>query len=228
MFQRTTASVMPSWTYGLLSLGSPRPMTFTSVRRDCLTASAAPGTAGEQMAMISFTFGIGVQDRVRLVERLSCLSSQGRRAAILISGYFSARRASMCFCHSIMLAAVSEAVMMANSPLPPRMRAGMVHQSVVPMPSRRGLVDEEVAGVGLGVGVPGDDLDPALAGLAEDRRDAVAVLDGHGDHIHAARDPGVDDLVLLGRVGVGRPVPDQLRRRAPCAASSAPLRQAMK
>ena len=29
----------------------------TSLRRDCLTASAAPGTAGEQMAMSSLTFG---------------------------------------------------------------------------------------------------------------------------------------------------------------------------
>ena len=32
-------------------------MTFTSSRPDCFTASAAPGTAGEQMAMISFTLG---------------------------------------------------------------------------------------------------------------------------------------------------------------------------
>ena len=37
-----------------------------------------------------------------------------------------------------------------------------------------------------------------------------AVLDGDGDDVDAAGDPGVDDLVLLGRVGVGRSVPDEL------------------
>ena len=31
-----------------------------------------------------------------------------------------------------------------------------------------------------------------------------------GDDVDAARDPGLDDLVLLGRVGLGRAVPDQL------------------
>ena len=38
------------------------------------------------------------------------------------------------FCHSIMLAAVSEAVMMANSPLPPRTRAALSIR-VWPIPS---------------------------------------------------------------------------------------------
>ena len=37
--------------------GSDRPITFTSVRPACRTASAAPGTAGAEIAMISFTAG---------------------------------------------------------------------------------------------------------------------------------------------------------------------------
>ena len=36
------------------------------------------------------------------------------------------------------------------------------------------------------------------------------VLDGNGDHVDAARDPRVDHFILLGRIGVGRSVPDQL------------------
>ena len=56
--------------------------------------------------------------------------------------------------HSFWLAAVSDAVMMANSPLPPRIARRVVHQRLADPLGRR-LVDEEVAGVGLGVGVPG-------------------------------------------------------------------------
>ena len=73
--------------------------------------------------------------------------------------------------------------MIANSPLPPSSRAAS-SVSVLPMPFRRRLVDEEVARVGLGVGVPGQDLDAALARLAQHRRDAAAVLDRHGDRVH--------------------------------------------
>ena len=48
--------------------GSESPVTFTSVRPDCFTASAAPGTAGEAIAMISFTFGWTLSTRLRLGE----------------------------------------------------------------------------------------------------------------------------------------------------------------
>ena len=61
-------------------------------------------------------------------------SSHGRRAAILIPGYFDDRRSSMHFCHSIMFEAVSEAVMIANCPLPPRISAA-VSMRVWPIPS---------------------------------------------------------------------------------------------
>jgi hypothetical protein len=37
--------------------GRESPVTFTSLRPDCFTASAAPGTAGAAMAMMSSTFG---------------------------------------------------------------------------------------------------------------------------------------------------------------------------
>ena len=57
MFQRTMLSMTPDLMYGRHMFGSERPVTFTSVRPDCFTASAAPGTAGAAMAMISFTFG---------------------------------------------------------------------------------------------------------------------------------------------------------------------------
>ena len=85
----------------------------------------------------------------------------------------------------------------------------MVHERL-PNALRRRLVHEEVAGVGLGVRIPGDDLDPLLTSLAEHARDAGTIFHGHGDDIHAARDPGIDDFVLLGRIGLGRPVPDQV------------------
>ena len=51
---------------------------------------------------------------------------------------------------------------------------------------------------------------PAAARLAQHGREPLAVLDAHRDHVHAARDPGLDHLVLLGGVGLGRPVPQQL------------------
>ena len=73
-------------------------MTFTSVRPDCFTASAAPGTAGEEIAMISLTSGWTLQERLRLVERLLAgRRRSGRMSTSSMSGYFSAQRASMCF-----------------------------------------------------------------------------------------------------------------------------------
>ena len=57
MFHSTTVCTTPSCTYGLLMFGSDRPITLTSLRPAWRTASAAPGTAGAEIAMISFTFG---------------------------------------------------------------------------------------------------------------------------------------------------------------------------
>src|SRR6476619_2331536 len=57
VFHNTTLSTTPACTYGLFMLGNDKPVTFTSVRPDCCTASAAPGTAGAAIAMINFTFG---------------------------------------------------------------------------------------------------------------------------------------------------------------------------
>ena len=57
MFQSTMLSMTPDLMYGRHMFGSESPVTFTSVRPDCFTASAAPGTAGAAIAMMSFTFG---------------------------------------------------------------------------------------------------------------------------------------------------------------------------
>ncbi len=120
----------------------------------------------------------------------------------------------MCFCHSIMLAAVSEAVMMANSPLPPRIRAALSIR-VWPIPSGVAWLTKKSRASGSASASQVMTLIPALARLAQHRGDPLAVLDGHGDDVDPARDPGVDHLVLLGRVGVGRPVPDQLDAQLP-------------
>src|SRR6266481_5006481 len=117
VFQRITDWVTPSLTYRLFSLGRPRPMTLTVlVLFACLTASAALGTAGEQMVMISLRFGLALRRAVASLWALSLRSSHGRSAIIFIFGCLEERRASMYFCHSFMLAAVRLAVMMANSP----------------------------------------------------------------------------------------------------------------
>jgi hypothetical protein len=68
----------------------------------------------------------------------------------------------------------------------------------------RGLIDEKIASVGFGIRVPGHDLNAALAGLTQGRRDGFAIFDGNGDRVDAARDPSFDDLVLLGGIGIGR------------------------
>src|SRR5439155_12592298 len=49
-----------------------------------------------------------------------------------------------------------------------------------------------------------------LACVAQYRRDADLVLDRDGNDIDAARNPGVDDFVLLGGVRLGRAVPEQV------------------
>src|SRR5262245_57005455 len=109
-------------------------MTFTSVRPDCSTASAAPGTAGEQIAISSLQVLWALRMLFASSNACFCLSSQGRRATILRSGNFSLLYLSIAFCHSTMLPAVSEAVMIAYSPFPPRRRAAW-STSVFAMPS---------------------------------------------------------------------------------------------
>ena len=129
--------------------------------------------------------------------------------ASLRFGYFSASRFLMNEIHSFWFAALSAPVMMANSPLPPRIRAAS-SVSVLPMPSERRLVDEEIARVRIRVRVPRHHVDAALARLPEHARDAAAVLDRDRDHVDLSRDPVLDELVLLGGVESGRAVPDQL------------------
>src|SRR5438270_14031329 len=57
VFHRTTVCTTPACTYGLLMFGSDNPITRTSDRPAWRTASAAPGTAGAEIAIISFTDG---------------------------------------------------------------------------------------------------------------------------------------------------------------------------
>ena len=104
--------------------------------------------------------------------------------------------------------------MIANSPFAPQDPRGVVHQGVADALGRR-LVDEEVAGVLLGVGVPGDDLDAARPRLAQHRGDGDLVLHAHRDDVDAAGDPGLDHLVLLGGVEVGGAIPERARPRFP-------------
>ena len=72
------------------------------------------------------------------------------------------------------------------------------------------LVDEEVARVGLGVGVPGQHADATIARLAQHGGNRGAVLDRDGDCVDMTGDPVLDELVLLRRVEARRSVPDQL------------------
>ena len=135
MFHRMTLSVTPAWTNFLLSFGRPRPITFTSLRPACLTASAAPGTAGEQIAMISFTPGWAFMTVVASSNAFCCLSSHGRTATSFMSGVLRGLPRPRCACsHSFWFAAVSDAVMTANSPFPPSTRAAS-SISLWPIPS---------------------------------------------------------------------------------------------
>src|SRR5207302_4809226 len=43
--------------------------------------------------------------------------------------------------------------------------------------------------------------------FAERGGNAIPILHGDGDHVHAARDPGFDDFVLPRRIRIGRAVP---------------------
>ena len=125
------------------------------MRPDCLTASAAPGTAGVQMAMISLTSGSAFMTVLASSNAFFWRSSQGRSAAILICGYFSCRRG---LDRLLPLDHVGRGERRGDDgelALAAQHARGVVHQGLAD-PLGGGLVDEEVAGVGLGVGVPGD------------------------------------------------------------------------
>src|SRR2546421_12761354 len=101
-------------------LGRPRPITFTCLALPALvTASAAAGTAGEQMAMISFTFGCEPRIVVAREKASLSLSLHACVSTSVMFGYFSFRRASIVFCQAIMFDAASDAVMVADLPLSP-------------------------------------------------------------------------------------------------------------
>ena len=78
MFHRTTVCTTPAWTYALFMFGSDKPITDTSVRPVWRTASAAPGTAGAAIAMISFTDGYTFSTVCVSANALSRSSSLGR------------------------------------------------------------------------------------------------------------------------------------------------------
>ena len=69
--------------------GSDRPMTLTSLRSAWRTASPAPGTAGAEIAMISFTFGCTRMIVCVSANALSRSSSLGRIVASFRSGIAS-------------------------------------------------------------------------------------------------------------------------------------------
>ena len=157
MFQSTMLSMMPDLMYGRHMFGSERPITFTSVRPDCFTASAAPGTAGVQMAMMSFTFGWALRTVCVSVKARSRSPSLGRIATSFISGYFAQPLLDVLF-PLVLVRRGQRGGDDRELALAAHDARGVVHERVAD-PLRRRLVDEEVAGVRLGVGVPGDDLD---------------------------------------------------------------------
>ena len=73
--------------------------------------------------MITFTFGCTLSTVCVSANALSRSPSLGWMATSVIFGYFWASRSLMYLIHSFWLAALRLAVMMANSPLPPMMRA---------------------------------------------------------------------------------------------------------
>jgi hypothetical protein len=80
--------------------GSDRPITRTSLRRACRTASAAPGTAGAEIAITSATDGYTFMIVCVSANALSRSSSLGRMVASVSFGYFSASRCRMKRIHS--------------------------------------------------------------------------------------------------------------------------------
>ena len=90
-----------------------------------------------------------------------------------------------------------------------------------------GLVDEEAAGVGLGIGVHETTLMPRSWALRRTEESASGLAAGGGDGVNPARDPGLDDLGLFGRIGIGGGVPERSTPSS-AAAASAPCLQETK
>ena len=114
MFHRTAESSTPSIRYGFEALGRPRPVTPTSLRPDCFTASAAPGTAGEAMAMITLTLGWTRSSVCVSSNAFLRSSSLGRMSTIFRFGYFSGSSLRISAIQEFWLAAVSDPVMIAD------------------------------------------------------------------------------------------------------------------
>ena len=81
-------------------LGSESPVTLTSARPDCLTASATPGTAGAAIPAITLTSGYTLRMVCASAKARSRSPSLGRMTASFTFGYFSAIRVLMYSIHS--------------------------------------------------------------------------------------------------------------------------------
>ena len=68
----------------------------------------------------------------------------------------------------------------------------------VPDALRRRLVDEEVSGVGLGIGIPREHTNIVSSGFPEHSRDRLLVFDADCDRIYTPGDPRLDNFILLG------------------------------
>ena len=143
-----------------------------------------------------------------------------------MSGYFSARRFSICFCHSIMFEAVSDAVMMANSPLPPRTRAALSIR-VWPIPSGVAWLTKKSRASGSASASQVMTLIPR----ARARRRAELIPSRFSTATAITSTPRVIQVSTISfcRAGSGSVGPSHKSvTPSSFAASSAPLRQAMK
>src|SRR5687767_13739080 len=91
---------MPFLTNTLLSFGRLRPFTFTSVRPACSTASAAPGTDGEQIAISILQLFGGLWQLLTSSKACFCLSSHGRSATLFSLANFSSLYLPIAFSQS--------------------------------------------------------------------------------------------------------------------------------
>jgi hypothetical protein len=89
---------------------------------------------------------------------------------------------------------------------------GFVGQGVAD-PFGCSLIDEVIAGVGFGVGIPGENFDAALARFAKNRGDARLVFDGDSNSVHAASYPTLDEFILLGGLETCGTVPDEFHAK---------------
>ena len=99
--------------------------------------------------------------------------------------------------------------MIANSPVAAQQPRRLVGQRVGDAFGGR-LIDEEIAGVGLGVGVPGQRRGCRVRAPCAARWRCRPVLDGDRNGVHLSRDPVLDELVLFRGVEAGRSVPHQI------------------